>query len=329
MDDIPTPLPKLPTRFMDRLREAIRKKRLAYSTEKTYLYWVREYIYFHNKRHPEDMDGTEVEEFLTHLAIDKNVTANTQKTALNALVFLYRTFLDKPFVDIQITRAHTPRKIPTVFSHTEAQSIIELMPYPYRLMAQLMYGSGLRVSETIKLRIKDIDFSQNVIMILYSKGNRHRRCVLPESIKESIRNQIQTAAALHENDLNSGYGSVYLPYALAKKYPNAEIELAWQYLFPADNIAADPRSGVLRRHHVHVRSIQRSVKTSLRKTNILKHASCHTFRHSFATRLLENGYDLRTIQELLGHADISTTEIYTHVLNKGGRGVISPLDKDF
>lgn len=189
-----------------------------------------------------------------------------------------------------------------------------------------MYGSGLRISEALRLRIKDIDFSQKVILVLYTKGNKHRRTMLPVSLFDSLQLQIQKVGALHQQDIMDGYGSVYLPYALARKYPNADRELAWQYLFPSSKIAADPRTGILRRHHVHNRPVQKAIKVAIHQSAIQKHASSHTFRHSFATRLLENGYDLRTIQELLGHADISTTEIYTHVLNKGGRGVNSPLD---
>lgn len=326
MDDIPKPLPVAPTRFMDRLRLFIRERRLAYSTEKTYLYWIRFFIRFHRKRHPEEMGSNEVQEFLNFLATQRNVSVNTQKTALNSLVFLYREFLDKPFEGIEFSYACHPRKLPTVFSHAEAISVIEELKGAYKLMAQLMYGAGLRISEVLRLRIKDIDFSQRVILILFTKGNRHRRTVLPDTLIEPLQHQIQKVAALHQQDLADGYGSVYLPYALAKKYPSAERELAWQYLFPAADIARDPRSGVLRRHHMHTTSVQKAIKQAIRMAAISKHASSHTFRHSFATRLLENGYDLRTIQELLGHADINTTEIYTHVLNKGGRGVQSPLD---
>jgi len=326
MDDIPPPLPKAPIKFLDRVRYEIRRKGLSLSTEKTYVYWIRLYIRFHKMRHPEDMGGDEVAEFLHFLAIERRVSSNTQKTALNALVFLYRTFLNQPFEGIDITLAKYPKRVPTVFSHAEALGIIDQLRGSYRLMAQLMYGAGLRVSETYRLRIKDIDFSANVIFVMFSKNNRHRRTVLPVALKDDLSAQIQKVAALHTEDLRDGYGHVYLPNALARKYPNADKELAWQYLFPSSNIAPDPISGVLRRHHVHSRSVQRAVKAAIRREGITKHASPHTFRHSFATRLLENGYDLRTIQELLGHADISTTEIYTHVLNKGGRGVRSPLD---
>ncbi len=325
MDDVALPLPRIPTSFMDRLRTAIREKRLAYTTEKTYIYWIRFFINFH-KKSAEAMGAAEVEQFLHFLAIERRVTVNTQKTALNALVFLYRTFLGKPFEDIEITRANYPRRIPTVFSHYEASQVIDRLQGSYKLMTQLMYGAGLRISETLRLRVKDIDFSQNSVIVLFGKGNRHRRTVLPATLIEPLKVQIQKVEALHLQDINDGYGSVYLPFAIARKYPNAETELAWQYLFPSAKLARDPRSGLIRRHHVYDRTVQRQVKKAITASNIKKHASCHTFRHSFATRLLENGYDLRTIQELLGHADVSTTEIYTHVLNKGGRGIISPID---
>lgn len=327
MDDIPTPLPKTPKRLMDRLRECIRQRGLAYSTEKTYCYWVRYYILFHNKKHPEEMGAADVEAFLNHLSINKMVTANTQKTALNALVFLYRHLLGAPFEGVEIIKSTYPRKIPTVFSHTEAQSIIDQLEGSFKLMAQLMYGAGLRIGETLRLRVKDIDFSQGTVTVMFGKNNRHRRTLLPRILFDPLRAQIQKVDALHKQDLLDGYGSVYLPNALSRKYPNAATELAWQFVFPSGKIAADPRSGVRRRHHAYDRTLQRRVKRAIRCCHIDKQASCHTFRHSFATRLLENGYDLRTIQELLGHADVSTTEIYTHVLNKGGRGVISPLDR--
>lgn len=326
MDDIPIPLSQKPTRFMERFRHCIRSNGLAYSTEKVYVYWVLFFIRFHNKRHPEEMGASEVEEFLNFLVVNRNVAANTQKTALNALVYLYRTFLNKPFEGVEIHKSVTPKRIPTVFSHTEALDIISELKGSYKLITQLMYGSGLRINEALRLRVKDIDFSQRVIIVMFGKRNKHRRTILPETLVELLQVQIQKVAALHKQDISDGYGRVYLPHALALKYPNADIELAWQYVFPAAHVSRDPRSGMWRRHHLMDRTVQRQVKSSIRKLNIHKQASCHTFRHSFATRLLENGYDLRTIQELLGHSDISTTEIYTHVLNKGGRGVRSPMD---
>lgn len=324
--DIPHDLPLKPIKFLDRLRLHIRQKRLAYSTEKTYVYWARLYILFHNKRRPETMGALEVEAFLNYLAVRRRVTVNTQKTALNALAFLYKSFLEQPFEGVQLTLASTPRKIPTVFSHTEALNVISYLDEPYRMMAQIMYGGGLRISEVLSLRIKDIDFSQRVIIVMFGKGNRHRRTILPTMLVDPLKTQIQFVKSQHTLDLASGYGSVYMPYALSRKYPNADTELGWQYLFPAKYLAEDPRSKAIRRHHILDRTVQKQVKTAIKKSGIHKHASCHTFRHSFATRLLENGYDLRTIQELLGHADVSTTEIYTHVLNRGGRGVVSPLD---
>jgi integron integrase len=326
MDDIPHPIPSKPARFLDQLRLCIRQRRLSYSTEKTYVYWARFYINFNNKRHPKDMGPAEIENFLHFLAVDRRVTSNTQKTALNALVFLYRHFLQQPFENINITFAKYPQKIPTVFSHKEAMGIIQTLKGSYQLMAKIMYGAGLRIGEVLRLRVKDIDFSQQVIVVMFSKGNHHRRTLLPTSIINGLKDQIEKVKLQHKQDLADGFGKVYLPYALAKKYPNADTELGWQYLFPASNIATDPRTGAKRRHHIMDRTVQRKVKQAMQLLHIAKHASCHTFRHSFATRLLEQDYDLRTIQELLGHKDVSTTEIYTHVLNKGGRGVNSPVD---
>lgn len=326
MDDIPVPIPASSSRLIDQLRLNIRQRGMAYKTEQTYLYWIRCYILFHKKRHPKDMGAAEVEEFLHYIAIERHVTANTQKTALNALVFLYRTFLNQPFDGVEITRAKTPRKIPVVFSHNQALNVISELQGSYRIISQIMYGSGLRISETLRLRVKDIDFEQRVIVVMFGKGNRHRRTVLPQLLVEPLREQIQKVEALHKQDLRDGYGSVYMPNALARKYPAASTELAWQYIFPSLFLAKDPRSGIIRRHHIQDRTVQRQIKSAIRKSRIAKQASAHTFRHSFATRLLEKGYDIRTIQELLGHADVATTEIYTHVLNKGGRGVISPID---
>ena len=325
--DVPPLLPKQPTRFTDQLRAFIRARNLAYKTEKTYLHWVLRFIRFHGKRHPNTMGSLEVEAFLSDLAVHQRVSVNTQRTALNALIFLYREFLGQDLGQLSFGKATVHRRVPTVFSPEEADVVIAAMEGEFRLMAQLMYGSGLRVSECIRLRIKDVDFAMNVLIIRDGKGGKDRVTVLPRSLSAPLQRQIQLVRVLHRHDMAEGCGEVYLPNALAKKYPNAATETAWQYLFPAKSLSVDPRSGTRRRHHVMDRTVQRAVKQALRATGIAKQASCHTFRHSFATRLLESGYDLRTIQELLGHADVKTTEIYTHVVKQGAPGVVSPLDR--
>jgi len=326
MDDVPIPVNPSSKKLIDQLRLFMRTRHMAWTTEKTYVLWIRRYIYFHKKRHPAEMGAAEIEAYLNHLAVEAGVAPGTQAVALNALVFLYRQFLQQDPGPLSYQPARNKQRIPVVFSHTEATAVIQGLKGSFYLMASLMYGCGLRVMECVRLRVKDIDFDLKQIVVRDGKGGRDRRTVLPESIVLLLRQQVERVKTLHVQDLRDGYGEVYLPHALAKKYPKAARETAWQFLFPSSAIGVDPQSGVLRRHHVHPRSIQKAVKKSLHEKNIHKNASCHTFRHSFATRLLEKGYDLRTIQELLGHSDISTTEIYTHVLNKGGRGVVSPID---
>ena len=326
MDDIPVSIDPKSKRFIPLLRSFIRQKGLAYSTEKTYLHWIIYYIRHHKLRHPKEMGGIEVDTFLSYLAIERNVSPATQKTALNALIFLYNRFLEMPLGDLQFSYAKPSRKIPVVLSHDEAFSVISHMNKKHQLLGKIMYGCGLRLMECCRLRIQDIDFSMHQIIVRESKGNKQRTTVLPESLLELLQEQISNTKKIHEFDLSRGYGKVYLPYALARKYKNAEYDFKWQYIFPASNVAKDPREGTIRRHHIHESCIQKNVRQAVLKSGILKKASSHTFRHSFATRLLEQGYDLRTIQDLLGHADISQTEIYTHVVRKGGRGVISPLD---
>lgn len=325
--DVPPPIPAKPTRFTDQLRAFIRSRGLAYKTEKTYLFWTLRFIRFHNKRHPRTMGAPEVEEFLSYLAVHRSSSINTQRTALNALVFLYREFLGQDLGQLSFGQARTGRRLPTVFSADEAARVIAAMEGEYKLMTQLMYGSGLRVSECIRLRVKDVDFDMNALIVRDGKGSKDRSTVLPQSLIGPLRHQIRLVELLHQQDLADGYGEVYLPNALALKYPKAATDMAWQYLFPARNLSVDPRSGKRRRHHVMDRALQRAVKSAIRRAGITKHASCHTFRHSFATRLLEAGYDLRTIQELLGHSDVKTTEIYTHIVRQGGRGVVSPIDR--
>ena len=327
IDNVRGSLPIKPTRFMDKLRVFIRAQNLAYKTEKTYCLWVKRYIRYHKMKHPEEMHAAHVEQFLHHLAVVENVSVGTQKVALNSIAFLYNKFLQLPLGKIHITKAKVQKRIPTVFSHTEAVNIIQGLSNPWQLIAQLMYGSGLRTSEAIGLRVKDLDFDQDVIIVRNGKGNKDRRTVLPNQCVDRLKQQIITVSIQHDVDCQNGYGEVYLPNALTRKYPTASKELAWQYLFPSTSLSKDPRTNKVRRHHVYDRSLQRNVKKSIRQCKINKHANCHTFRHSFATRLLEQGNDIRTVQELLGHADVATTEIYTHVLNKGVLGVHSPVDR--
>jgi integron integrase len=326
MDDVPVPVNHASSRFLDQLRLFIRARHMAWATEKTYVLWIRRFIRFHKKRHPSEMGALEVEQFLDDLSVVRNMSPGTQAIALNALVFLYRQFLQKDLGLLHYQPARTRPRVPVVFSHAEATAVINGMKGGFWLMGMLMYGCGLRVRECLSLRVKDVDFEMKQITVRDGKGGKDRRTMLPEKLVSVLREQIVHVRQLHAQDVRDGYGEVYMPYALSRKYPNAARETAWQYLFPSATIGTDPQSGVMRRHHAHPRSIQKAVKKSLHEQGIEKLATCHTFRHSFATRLLEKGYDLRTIQELLGHSDIKTTEIYTHVLNKGGRGVISPID---
>ena len=303
----------------------MRERHLAYATEKTYIHWIRSFIRFHKRRHPKTMGALEVDEYLSWLAASRQVSPATQAIALNALVFMYRHVLDTDLGNLRYTRAKPKRRIPQVLSHEEALRIIEVATGLPKLAISLMYGSGLRSAECLKLRIKDIDFAQQEIIVRSGKGDKDRRTILPARLVPVLQEQVTTVRRLHASDMAQGYGEVYLPPALNRKYPRAKHETAWQFLLPAARIAADPVTGVLRRHHLHHSRIGKAITKARRKIGIHKHVTSHTFRHSFATRLLENGYDLRTIQELLGHSDISTTEIYTHVLNKGGRGVQGPL----
>ena len=309
MDDIPVPLPARPERFMDRFRAHMRAKHLAYRTEKSYCLWVLDFIRFHGRRHPEQMGAEEVDAWLSYLANERQVAINTQKTALNAVVYLYRQFLGRELGDLQFSKTNKGRRLPVVFSHEEAMQVINAMHGAHQLVASLMYGSGLRVME-----------------VRESKGEKWRRTLLPQSLIEPLRSQIDFALALHKRDLLEGFGAVYLPGALAKKYPKAATSAQWQYVFPAPNRAMDPRSQAIRRHHVGEQQVRRSVAAALSGLAIHKKASCHTFRHSFATNLLKAGTDIRSIQELLGHTDVNTTMIYTHVVGAHSRGVTSPLD---
>lgn len=324
--DIPAPIPAKPTRFLDQLRSFIRSRNLAYKTEKTYVAWIKRYIRFNGLRHPSELGSVEVEAFLSHLAVHGNASVNTQRTALNALVFLYREFLGEKLEELDFKLAGKARRLPTVFSPTEVKAVIDNLTDEYQLLAKLMYGSGLRISESIRLRVKDIDFGMQQLIVRSGKGDKDRITLLPGSLIEPLRSQIRRTLRQHESDLEGGYGRVYLPNALEKKYPNAATEAAWQYVFPARELSVDPRSGVRRRHHMMDRTVQKAIKQAITAAGIRKKANSHVFRHSFATQLLEAGYDIRTIQKLLGHSDVRTTEIYTHVVRGGGFGVRSPVD---
>ncbi len=324
--DIPVVIPDKPVKLMDQIRTLIRARNMAYKTEQSYISWILRYIRFHHKTHPKDMAEKEVDAFLSYLAVKRHVSASTQKTALCALAFLYTTFLKKPLQDLDFRSAKPSRKVPEIFSHAEAMSVIGELTGVYKLMALLMYGAGLRVNECLRLRVKDIHFSMNYIVVRHGKGNKDRRTLLPESCLMQLGNQIKFVKALHIQDLDEGHGEVYIPNALTRKYPNAARTIDWQYLFPAGKCAVDPRSNKTRRHHIMDTSLQKKVKIAVNKTAIGRPCSSHTFRHSFATRLLENNSDIRTIQELMGHADVTTTEIYTHVLAKKGLGITSPVD---
>ncbi len=328
MDDVPIPVKPDSARLLDRLRLFMRSRHMAWATEKTYVHWIRRYIYFHGKRHPEEMGAAEIESYLNYLGNQRAVSPGTQAIALNALVFLYKQFLQQEVGKLHYQPARRQRRVPVVFSHAEAMAVIGQLSGMYWLMATLMYGAGLRVMECCRLRVKDIDFGMNELVVRDGKGGKDRRTVLPAQAVAGLKKQIEKTRLLHGQDVLDGCGEVWMPYALSRKYPKAAGELAWQFVFASGNIAEDPQQrGTFRRHHIHPRTIQKAVKAAIHKAGIHKHANCHTFRHSFATRLLESGYDLRTIQELLGHSDIATTEIYTHVLNKGGRGVLSPVDR--
>ncbi len=317
----------LPIRLLDRVRAATRTRHYSIRTEDSYCDWTRRFILFHGKRHPSDLGVPEINAFLSHLAVSENVAASTQNQALNALVFLYRHVLYQDLEgEIQPIRAKAPERLPTVLTRVEVRALMEQLSGVQHLMAQILYGSGLRLLECLRLRVKDIDFAQRQIVVRDGKGMKDRLTMLPTGLIEPLHEHLNGIKVVHAQDLALGLGQVYLPFALERKHPNAGREWIWQYLFPARRIAPDPRTGKLRRHHYDETMLQRAVKSAAQKAGIEKRVGCHTLRHSFATHLLENGYDIRTVQELLGHKDVKTTMIYTHVLNRGPRGVRSPLD---
>jgi len=317
-----------PKKLLDQVRDALRVRHYSIRTEETYLQWIKRYILFHNKTHPRDLGESEISAYLTHLAVNKNVSASTQNQALSALLFLYQQVLGikLDWLD-DVVRAKRPKRLPVVLSRDEIQRVLKLITGTNGLVARLMYGTGMRLMEVMRLRIKDIDLSYKQILIRSGKGDKDRVTLLPESLIPELQQQIGLVKELHQADLAEGYGRVHLPFALARKYPNADRELAWQYVFPSLKRSIDPRSGRMGRHHLDEKNIQRATRHAARKAGINKLISSHTLRHSFATHLLEQGYDIRTIQELLGHKDVSTTMIYTHVMGRGGKGVKSPLDQ--
>jgi integron integrase len=314
-------------RLLDRVRDAIRRLHYSDRTEETYIHWIKRFIYFSGKRHPAQMGAQEVTAFLNHLARDREVAAATQNQALAALLFLYKEALGTslPWLD-GLDRAKRPEHVPTVLSREEVARLLNAMGGTKWLMASLLYGAGLRLRECLKLRVKDIDFDYRQILVREGKGAKDRVTMLPASVVTPLRAHLIQAKRLHERDVAEGYGDVELPHALARKYPKAQYEWGWKFVFPSHKLSADPKTGVIRRHHVYENYLIRGVKEAVRAARIHKHVSCHTLRHSFATHLLESGYDIRTVQELLGHKSVETTMIYTHVMNKGGRGVTSPLD---
>jgi len=322
---IPTP-PK--PRLLDRVHQAIRARHLSPKTEEAYIGWIKRFIFFHGKRHPVEMGETEIGQFLSSLACDSHVAASTQNQALNALLFLYHQVLEKKIGLIQgVVRAKRPRRLPVVLTKEEVKSILGCMQGTPWVMAMLLYGAGLRLMECCRLRVKDIDFARNQIAVRGGKGDKDRYTVLPATVKEPLLRHLQVVRRQHDEDLKKGLGRVALPDALERKYPSAGKSWAWQWVFPATSHYSDRRTGEKRRHHLHESVLQRAVREAVLKAGVPKPASTHTFRHSFATHLLEDGYDIRTIQELLGHRDVSTTMIYTHVLNRGGKGVRSPADE--
>jgi len=320
-------IPNPQLRLREQLREVMRFKQFSLRTEEAYWVWIRQFILFHGKRHPREMGRSEVEAFLSHLTLTKNVAVSTQNQALNALVFLYREVLHRPFDQLgAVPRPLRRPKVPVVLSQDEAARLLSAMEGTPGLIARLLYGTGLRLLEGLRLRVKDMDFDRNQIVVHDGKGFKDRVTMLPESLREPLAVHLQRVQALHRQDLKAGLGRVWLPGALTVKYPKADREWIWQWVFPSKVISVDPRSELRSRHHVNAMSVQRTVKAAARLANLRKAATPHTLRHSFATHLLENGYDIRTVQDLLGHKDVTTTQIYTHVMQKPGIGVKSPLD---
>ena len=315
-------------KLLDQIRAEIRVRHYSIRTEEVYVDWARRFILFHDKRHPKEMGAEEVRDFLSHLAVERNVAASTQNQAKSALLFLYREVLhiELPWLD-EVIVAKSPKRLPVVLTQTETRRLLNSMSGTMGLVTSLLYGTGMRLLEGLRLRVKDVEFERREIIVREGKGNKDRVTVLPENLILPLKAHLVKVKALHERDLDAGFGEVYLPDALAKKYPKAARAWGWQFVFPSVVRSTDPRTGIERRHHLYEASVQRAVREAAKLAEIHKPTTPHTLRHSFATHLLQSGYDIRTVQELLGHSDVSTTMIYTHVLNKGGKGVISPLDR--
>lgn len=315
-------------KLLDQVRQHLRVLHYSIRTEDAYVQWIRRFILFHGKRHPREMGEPEVEQFLSYLAVEGQVAASTQNQALAALLFLYKVVLDMPLRErIDASRAKRPERLPVVLTRDEVRAVLGHLSGVHHLMASLLYGSGLRLMECLRMRVKDVDFGQNHILVRDGKGQKDRAVPLPASLHGPLTHQIDRVRTLHRADIEAGFGKVYLPFALAEKYPKADSEIGWQWVFPAPRMSVDPRSGIMRRHHLAETALQKMVRGAVKRAEIVKPASCHTLRHSFATHLLEDGQDIRTVQELLGHKDVQTTMIYTHVLQQGPKGVRSPLDK--
>jgi integron integrase len=315
-------------KLLDGVRDAIRRKHYSPRTEEAYVHWIKRFIYFSGKRHPKDLGAGEVTGFLNYLAGERDVAAATQNQALSALLFLYREVLAQPLPWLaELDRAKRPARLPTVLTRAEMHRLLANLEGARWLMASLLYGAGLRLRECLKLRVKDVDFGYRQVMVRDGKGAKDRVTMLPASVIGPLQHHLAHVRALHDRDLAAGQGDVELPDALARKYPRAPLEWAWKFVFPSHKLSRDPRSGAIRRHHVYEDYLVRGVKEAARAAGLVKHVSCHTLRHSFATHLLEAGYDIRTVQELLGHVSVETTMVYTHVMSKGGRGVVSPLDR--
>lgn len=318
----------MPSPYLYYVEECMRTKRFREATIKTYRHWIKRFILFNNKQHPGKMHNTEVESFLSFLANQRNCAPQTQATALNALVFLYREVVKQPLsLRLDYRQSKRQPKLPVVLTETEVATLLQHLSPPYLLLAQLQYGSGLRQMEVLRLRVQDIDFDYASITVWNAKGGKHRRVTLAKCLFEPLRQQVVIAEQYFHSDMaNCDYQGVYLPHALSRKYPNAPKQLGWHYLFPSDRLSTDPNDGALRRHHIDPSGISRAVRVASKKAGLMKAVTCHTLRHSFATHLLQKGTDIRTIQAQLGHSDLRTTQIYTHVLNMGVDGVASPLD---
>lgn len=315
------------SKLLQRVREEIRRRNYSYRTEQAYVNWVIRFIRFHGTVHPKELGDRDIEQFLNDLANEQNVAASTQNQALSALLFLYREVLGRDSLQLDnLKRAKKPRKLPVVLSHKEAMLILDHLKGRTLMICELLYGSGIRISECLRLRVQDVDFENEQLWVRSGKGNTDRVSLLPQKSIPKLRQQIQKVEAIHRKDLEKGYGKAVLPKALARKYPNEQTRLGWQYLFPSSRISSDPRTNEEHRYHISNRQVQRKLKKAVTRSKIDKKVTCHTFRHSFATHLLQNGYDIRTVQELLGHKNLKTTMIYTHVINKGGNYIKSPVD---